>query len=73
MNTVEQTFPVVLTSKKGCGKIFTQRKWLVCPACGKQKLFQILPTTRAADLPVWCKKCGAETIVNISTEPEPRA
>lgn len=52
-----------------------QDDWLLCPVCGK-KLLRLIPTTAAHDLPVYCKRCSTETIVNIdlcacAPEPEP--
>lgn len=54
-----------------CGKIKTNRGWLMCPACGKHKVLRLLPTTTAKDLAVFCKHCGKESIVNISPKPVP--
>lgn len=43
----------------------------MCPVCGKHKVLKLLPETRAENLSVFCKRCGKESIVNISQEPEP--
>lgn len=43
----------------------------MCPACGRMKLARLLPTSEVKDLALHCKLCGKESIVNISTEPEP--
>ncbi len=53
------------------GKIRTNPGWLKCPACGKHKVLRLLPNTTAKDLPVFCKRCGKETFVNITLEPAP--
>lgn len=45
----------------------------MCPKCGKQKLLRLTPATEVKDLPVYCKRCCQESIVNISPEPAPRA
>ncbi|HIT31669.1 MAG TPA: conjugal transfer protein [Candidatus Enterenecus stercoripullorum] len=37
----------------------------MCPACGRQKVLRLRPGTQAKDLPVYCKRCGQESIVNI--------
>lgn len=54
-----------------CGKIETNNKWFICPQCRKQKLARLLPTTEAKDLPLFCKRCNREVVVNIPNEPEP--
>ena len=38
--------------------------WGLCPACGKH-LVRLTADTRAYQLPVYCKRCKAEFIVNI--------
>ena len=43
----------------------------MCPACRKGKVLKLLPQTSATNLPVYCKVCRQESIVNISPEPEP--
>lgn len=51
-----------------------KRGWLCCPACGLDKLLRVEPNTRAAALPVFCKRCHREFKINIesqSQEPEP--
>ncbi|MBR2047121.1 MAG: hypothetical protein IJ960_00845 [Oscillospiraceae bacterium] len=37
-----------------------------CPLCGKQTLFFLRPDTEVRNLPVKCKTCGKEVVVNIS-------
>lgn len=53
------------------GKIRTNNGWLMCPACGKHKVLRLTPKTEAKNLPVFCKRCGKESIVNIPFEPAP--
>ena len=53
------------------GKIKTNQRRFRCPACGKHTVLWLLPTTEVKDLPVKCKLCGAERIVNIPPEPAP--
>lgn len=54
-----------MQSKQTCGKIDTERKRFRCPSCGKQTLFFLRPDTEVKNLPVKCKTCGKEVIVNI--------
>ena len=60
-----------MQTKSDCGKIETNRRRFLCPACGKHTLLFLLPGTVIRDLPMKCKRCGAETVVNIAIEPEP--
>ena len=46
-------------------------KRFLCPACGKHTVLWLLPTTEVKDLPVKCKRCGKESIVNIPSVPVP--
>lgn len=52
------------------GKLNTKDGWVICPVCGKGKLLKLLPTTSVRNLPIKCKRCGQESIVNIKA-PEP--
>ena len=58
-----------MKNEASCGIIGTNQRWLMCPRCGKQKLARIVPTTRAADLYLYCRRCNQE--VKIAIEPEP--
>ena len=71
MNTTNQTFHTVLNAHTGCGKIKTNRKPVPCPVCGKGAVAYLLPTTQIRDLPVKCKRCGAESVLNIPIVPVP--
>lgn len=44
-------------------------QWLICPACGKKKILRVRPDTVVRNLPVYCKRCRREVIVNIEPEP----
>lgn len=54
-----------MQSKEKCGKLTVKDGWLLCPVCGKHKVLRLTPGTTAKDLPVYCKRCGQESIVNI--------
>lgn len=60
-----------MINKQDCGKIKTNKRWLMCPICGKGKVLQILPSTVATDLVVFCKVCKKESVVNIQQVPAP--
>lgn len=61
----------MLQKSESCGKMKTNQKRYLCPHCGKHTLLFYLPTTMVKDLPVKCKRCGKESVVNIELEPEP--
>ena len=57
--------------KRGeCGKLIVKDGWLMCPKCGRMKVLRIEAETTARALPVYCRRCGQESIVNIGA-PEP--
>lgn len=75
MNAVKQTFAQqsnqVLHNSPACDRINANRKPVPCPVCGKGAVAYSLPTTVLKDLPVKCKRCGAESILNIPVVPVP--
>ena len=54
-----------------CGKIKTNRRRFRCPNCQKHTLLFLEPDTEVKNLPLKCKLCGKEIVVNISPEPVP--
>ena len=57
-----------LHSAQSCGILRIQDGWAVCPVCGWTRMMRVEPDTRAKRLPVYCKRCRHETIVNIEPE-----
>lgn len=57
-----------LHSVQACGILRIQNGWAVCPVCGWARMMRVEPDTRAKRLPVYCKRCRHETIVNIEPE-----
>ena len=39
--------------------------YLTCPYCGNRKLLHVTDQTEAHRLPVWCRKCRRELIIEI--------
>lgn len=61
-----------MQNEKKCGKMDTKDGYLLCPICGRQKVMRLLPGTVGKQIPVWCKNCRRESVVNIELrEPEP--
>ena len=48
-----------------CGKLIVKDGWLMCPRCGKGKVLRVTPETQARNLPVYCRRCSQESVVNI--------
>lgn len=49
-----------------CGKLVVKDGWIMCPVCNQnRKTIRILRETEAKSLPVYCRKCGTELILNI--------
>lgn len=43
----------------------TAMRRFLCPLCGKHTVLWLLPTTEIKDLPIKCKLCGQESVVNV--------
>ena len=71
MNAVNKTFARVLHTAHACDRINANKERVVCPICHKQTLLFLLPGTEAKSLPVWCKRCNREIVLDILPEPEP--
>lgn len=71
MNTPKQTFSAVLINTHACDRIIANQRRFLCPACKKHTVLFLLPSTEVKDLPIKCKRCHAEMIVNIPSEPAP--
>ena len=49
----------------------TDQRRFLCPVCGKHTVLWLLPTTEVKNLPIKCKRCGVESVINISPVPAP--
>lgn len=50
-----------------CGTIEVKSGWLTCPVCHRnKKLLRIDQSTEARGLPVFCRDCKHESILDIS-------
>ena len=65
MDTPKQTFSALLIKTPEHDRIFAEQRKILCPACGKRVVLWVLPTSQVRDLPVKCRKCNAEMILNI--------
>jgi len=61
----------MLHDNKPCGIIVTTEGWVHCPVCKQNKrLLRVLPDTTATCLPVYCKRCRREVVLNICPRAE---
>lgn len=57
---MKNTLPIEPT----LNNIETSRQRLLCPICGKHTVLWLLPDTEIKNLPIKCKLCGKESIIN---------
>ena len=56
----------VLQGQQKSGKLTVKDGWVACPVCRRnRRLIRIDPNTEATDLPVFCRDCKSEIILNI--------
>ena len=49
-----------------CGKLIVKDGWVTCPVCKRnRRLLRVEPETQARDLPVYCRDCKREIVLNI--------
>lgn len=46
-------------------KVTSGTAWLMCPVCRGEKLLKLLNDTRAQYLPLFCRQCKHESVVDI--------
>lgn len=55
-----------LQDQRECGKLTVKDGWVTCPVCKRNhRLIRIEPETEATGLPVYCRTCRSEVILNI--------
>lgn len=55
-----------MQNAKGYATIVTKEGWIICPICNQnRKTIRITRETEAHCLPVYCRKCGTEFVLNI--------
>ena len=56
-----------MQTESKCGTIEVKNGWLTCPVCHRnKKLLRIDCNTEAKGLPVFCRDCRHESILDIS-------
>ncbi len=56
-----------MQSRSEAGKLIVKNGWIICPVCNQnRKIIRITADTEARYLPVYCRKCGTELVLNIS-------
>lgn len=49
-----------------CGKLTVKDGWVTCPVCKRnRRLLRVDPETEARGLPVYCRDCKREIVLNI--------
>ncbi len=51
---------------KDSGKLVVKDGWIVCPVCRNKRLFRVGEDTEAHNLPVYCRDCKTEIILDIT-------
>lgn len=46
-------------------KLVVKDGWIICPVCRNKRLLRIEEETEAHDLPVYCRDCKTEIILDI--------
>ena len=55
-----------LQSTPQCGKLIVKDGWVTCPVCKRNhRLIRVEPETEAKRLPVYCRTCRREIVLNI--------
>lgn len=55
-----------LQSQLKCGKLIVKDGWVTCPNCKRNhRLIRVEPETEAKRLPVYCRTCRSEIVLNI--------
>ena len=47
-------------------KMVVKDGWIICPICGNKRLFRLDAETEARNLPVYCRDCKHEIILDIT-------
>lgn len=56
----------MLQKSRKCGKLTVTDGWITCPICKRNhRLLRVEPETEARDLPVYCRTCRSEIVLNI--------
>lgn len=55
-----------MQSQTDCGKLLPSRGgYIGCPYCSNKKILRISPDTTAVSLPVYCRKCQREILIDV--------
>lgn len=55
-----------LKKPQKCGKIIVKDGWVLCPVCGKARVLPVFEGTEGQNIPIHCKRCGADRLIDIS-------
>lgn len=54
-----------MQSRKECGTLVVKDGWITCPCGRNHRLLRITDSTEALGLPVYCRTCKREIILDI--------
>ena len=56
----------LLQKQTETSKLVVKDVWLICPVCGNKRLFRLEAETEARALPVYCRDCKTEILLDIT-------
>lgn len=54
-----------MQSEEKKSKLIVKDGYLICPVCRRKTSQKVLPSTKAENIPVFCRHCKSVPIVNI--------
>lgn len=55
-----------MQTRQDGSKLVVRNGWVICPICGNKRLFRLDAETEARCLPVYCRDCKHEIILDIT-------
>jgi hypothetical protein len=55
-----------LQNRMKSAKLIVRNGWVICPVCRNKRLLRIDMDTEAQGLPIYCRDCKTEIVLNIT-------